>query len=46
MVELGLAVVPNERDFRLRHGYAGKRWRGKHAEGRIKKGGGDWEIKR
>jgi hypothetical protein len=26
------AVVSKERDFRLRHGYAGTRWRGKHFE--------------
>jgi hypothetical protein len=37
-VELGPAVVPNERDFRLCHGYAETKWRGKHAEGGIKKG--------
>jgi hypothetical protein len=44
------AVVLKKRDFRLRHGYAGTRWRGKHfefglrligayaQEGRLKKG--------
>ena len=34
-VELGPAVVLNERNFRLRHGCAETRWRGKHAK---------WEI--